>query len=855
MEKVEKFLMKNKFTSFFLNADNYACIYITICILWFFPLLGQIINPLSKVCFVWGAGLVAWEFFTKRRMFKSIYWALPLCIIAAYVISILLNIRYNLYMGVKHFVYLCISLLVLYGQDRKKSFEDIKKQLYRINKIILIIVFISSLVSIIMFMFRISFSFKSGDMTFRQGFLENRLFGVYTSPNTGALFSVISLSAMLMNSIIKHGKIKFNGFYIVNLIVQIVYFSLTLSNGGFLTLVAFAILFAVVYFFPKMQLKKGTVSAVLLSIVFAVVMIAGVRGVMYGTRYVMSYVPSVVDKAIDRNASVEADKEKEEQKIQFERIESGDDVSNGRITIWTGSLKLLLQHPLFGYADMWVEEEDTVRFDRSVLDENELVWLYKPNGNLHNAYIHIAAYSGIVGFALVLIFALLLVKKIGFALLRGRKDTQFYSLLAVLFVTLGTIAANGMVEAHILYTRQDPYGAIFWLYTGLAALLAELYTYSKDYAKEGAPNTEKFAFAVDTPLQTLNCVNFVLNDTKGSKGKADLYMYHQFKGSDELSARLKESGVFNNVYDIDVYKKYPSVLNKFVTIFRLFLPANAIRSAARQKIPMSKKSYAYIGVSFPTSFTTGLHMAYPRAQVLLIEDGIGSYFGNIVDDYATGIFKWIDKFFFGNTLSIQPTEIYLSNPQLSKNRIDSKVCRLDMVKPENLSVIEKIFDYKHNQIYKEHKAVYLTQPLDEKDGFVKENEKKIEDLLVRSFSTEVVARIHPRHNAAAFDNMCPDTFRNLWELECVKQIGDEHILIGAFSTAQFMPKLLKNVEPTIICTYPILFNNLDDAFWQGTKKFIDDFKALYSNPQKIYTPESLEALQKLLNDLGDANEM
>lgn len=120
-----------------------------------------------------------------------------------------------------------------------------------------------------------------------------------------------------MNSIIKHGKIKFNGFYIVNLIVQIVYFSLTLSNGGFLTLVAFAILFAVVYFFPKMQLKKGTVSAVLLSIVFAVVMIAGVRGVMYGTRYVMSYVPSVVDKAIDRNASVEADKEKEEQKFSL----------------------------------------------------------------------------------------------------------------------------------------------------------------------------------------------------------------------------------------------------------------------------------------------------------------------------------------------------------------------------------------------------------------------------------------------------------------------------------------------------------------------------------------------------------
>lgn len=852
MEKIEKILLKNKFTSFFLNVDSFAYIYITVSILWFFPILGQVIDPLSKVCFVWGAGLVAWEFFTKRRMFKSIYWVFPLCIIAAYVISILLNARYNLYMGVKHFVYLCISLLLLYGQDRKKSFEDIKKLLYRINNIILIIVFISSLVSIVMFIFRVSFSFKSGDMTFRQGFLENRLFGVYTSPNTGALFSVISLAAMMMNSIIKYGKIKFNWFYIINLVIQTIYFSLTLSNGGFLTLVAFAILFAVVYFFPKMQLKRGTLQAIALSIVFAIVMIAGVRGIMYGTRYVMSYVPSVVDNLLDRRTTGDDGEQKEEdEKIQFERIESGDDVSNGRITIWTGSLKLLKQHPLFGYADMWVEEEDTVRFDLSVLDENELIWLYKPNGNLHNAYIHIAAYSGIVGFALVFAFAVLLVKKVGFALIRGRKNTQFYSLLAVLFVTLGSIAANGMVEAHLLYTRQDPYGAIFWLYTGLAALLAELYTYSSDFAEKGAPNTEKFAFAVDTPLQTLNCVNFVLNDTKGSKGNSDIYIYHQFKGSDELSVRLKDSGVFNNVYDVDVYKKYPSILNKFVTIFRLFLPARAIRAAARQKIPMSKKSYAYIGVSFPTSFTTGLHMAYPRAQVLLIEDGTGSYFGNIVDDYATGIFKFIDRFFFGNELSIQPSEVYLSNPQLSKNQIDSKLCRLEMIQKENLGVIEKVFDYKQNRLYTENKAVYLTQPLDEKVGFIKENEKKIEDMLSAAFPSDIVARIHPRHFGAVFENMCPDTFANLWELECVEQITDENILIGAFSTAQFMPKLLKNAEPTIIFTYKILFNNLTDDFWQGTQKFIEDFKTLYSAPQRIHTPETLEELQQLLNDLGD----
>ena len=547
--------------------------------------------------------------------------------------------------------------------------------------------------------------------------------------------------------------------------------------------------------------------------------------------------------AIEERRDSDGEKDEDEMsRVVYRAYDLSSDPLNQRAEIWQNGIDVFKAKPITGVTFFNIKS-----FLRSEMPSAYIIQKGNTFSHFHNEILNVLASQGILGLVTLGAFAVLLaisVLKYYFKL-QGKK----YFTMSIAITALLAFCCEMLVQQGPLY-NYTPSMFFFWAFL---SYMAQVVRESKESTL--AEKSEKFAFAVDTPLQTLNCVNFVLNDTKGSKGKADLYVYHQFKGSDELSARLKESGVFNNVYDIDVYKKYPSVLNKFVTIFRLFLPANAIRSAARQKIPMSKKSYAYIGVSFPTSFTTGLHMAYPRAQVLLIEDGIGSYFGNIVDDYATGIFKWIDKFFFGNTLSIQPTEIYLSNPQLSKNRIDSKVCRLDMVKPENLSVIEKIFDYKPNQIYKEHKAVYLTQPLDEKDGFVKENEKKIEDLLVRSFSTEVVARIHPRHNAAAFDNMCPDTFRNLWELECVKQIGDEHVLIGAFSTAQFMPKLLKNVEPTIICTYPILFNNLDDAFWQGTKKFIDDFKALYSNPQKIYTPESLEALQKLLNDLGDANEM
>lgn len=74
MIKIEQWLERHKITAFFLNRDNFAFIYITICILWFFPLLGWLMNPLSKVCFVWGALLILWDLLTKRQMLKSVYW-------------------------------------------------------------------------------------------------------------------------------------------------------------------------------------------------------------------------------------------------------------------------------------------------------------------------------------------------------------------------------------------------------------------------------------------------------------------------------------------------------------------------------------------------------------------------------------------------------------------------------------------------------------------------------------------------------------------------------------------------------------------------------------------------------------
>lgn len=843
-------LEKNKFISFFLNEDNFALVYTTVCILWCYPLVLPFADPFSKLCFIWGCLLIAYDFFTKKRMFKTVNWGLPLALIFCYCITILVNIRYDLYMNIKHVIYLALSVLLLYGRDRNSSKEKLLNLLRKANNIIIVLSFFAGIASIVMFIFKIHFTFWHGETLMRQGFLENRLFGVYTSPNSAALMTIVVFAAMMLNAlIINDGKMKFNWFYIVNSVVQGILFSLTLSNGGMVTLFVFLTIFVVVYVLPKFMTKYSVSKSIAVSVLVLAIFLGGAKIAIDGVRYVMSYVPSLVETIItsdDADNPIQDDDKQEEDKVKFERIESGDDMSNGRFSIWSGSLKLLKQHPIFGYGDLNVEEGDNVRFDASVLNEQESTWLYKHGGNLHNAYVQVLVFSGLVGFIVFMAFALSIVKKLGFALIYGRKNTQLYNILAIFFVILGAFSANAFVESHLIYRMQNVYGTIFWLFAGIAVLLAEIYQNSDDFYSEDSKNSEKSAFVIGMPFQAMNEINFVLNDINGTKNNSDAYIYHMFKGSDELSQRIKESGIFNNVYDFDEYKEYNAVFNKCLTLLRIFAPKLALRHSCRQKLPLDRKNYKSIYMSYPLAFMIDLHNSYPRADVFFIEDGTGSYFGNIADR-SSNMFKKIDKFFFNGQKSINPIAVYYSNPELSKSTLQSEKRALPTISnEENLTILERIFNYKENSLYTENRVAYLTQPLDEKEGFVKDNEIKIEKIIENVFGFSAVARIHPRHANVKFEKMSIDNYANLWELECVKQITDENILIGAFSTAQFMPKILKNAEPTIIFTYKLLFKNLDDEFWQETSSFIESFKSLYSDQSKIFVPETVEEFEEIL---------
>ncbi len=351
---------------------------------------------------------------------------------------------------------------------------------------------------------------------------------------------------------------------------------------------------------------------------------------------------------------------------------------------------------------------------------------------------------------------------------------------------------------------------------------------------------KRIAFACDTPLQVLNAIN--LKETHFAECKSDIFVYNQFGSAKQLVDNLKEANIFESVYLVERYRQYANGIQKFATLKRIFFPYITLKKYISSSEKPKKYIYDTVVFSFITTFSITVFGIANAKEYLHLEDGLGTYIGDILNDYTSGLFKKIISITkYKNILS--PTEVCVYNPEIYAGGIPTKTLESDF--SESLKKkIESVFGYKPNNIYKERKLVYLSQPMKDMKGYDEENYKGINEIL-RKHKTQLVVRIHPREQTSVYEEFQLDTIKNLWELECIHQIEDNNILIAAFSTAQLMPKVLTNKEPYIIMVYNLLEKHCNPDTVKELDEFVDKFKRFYQNSQKIFVPETVEELEEI----------
>lgn len=339
-------------------------------------------------------------------------------------------------------------------------------------------------------------------------------------------------------------------------------------------------------------------------------------------------------------------------------------------------------------------------------------------------------------------------------------------------------------------------------------------------------------FYCDTPYQLMTILNIMSSE---KIREADLVVYHNFNGSADLIHRVKERHIFQTVYEVEAHNQSNIIEAKEMAFARGYL----------RKIGFGFNHYGcFFAACLDTVVSLNLYSVANYDKFILIDDGIGSYYSNILGgDYMSWKRLLILKMFHPIKKYFSVDSLFVYSPELCESRASKAKHKISL---EFTDDMDYVFEYKPNSMYR-GKTVILEQPCSFKElSSVRfELDKTFNRILVdnRLFEKTII-RLHPRMKKSDIGS-CYDTTKNQWELECKNQIDDSNTLIAIHSTAIFQPTIMFGKYPRIILLYELYRNALSMDEYNRIKTFTRKFSHIYSKAN-ILVPESFDKLTKIL---------
>ena len=392
--------MVQKLSAFFTEATGFKLIYFILTLLSFNSLcaLTKGLSMLSYFVAAFGAVVLLFRLvnFKKYTKARGLVWLILFC--GSYFLSALISRAYGLTENIQAMVWMVFQFLIIYTYDNDAPIEKDKKEIRIIGWTFLIYTFSMAAVAIFMLVFDYNGYREVRDTAVISGFVWNRLWGLYTDPNYGAVFSIISMVLSVM--FWKGTKKPVKAFLIVNCVFEFLYITFSDSRTGMVALLmtVAAAAYLVTLRWKKIENKKtvlrGAVS-VALALVLAVATVGALKVVQVGGNAV---------KAWQYAHELEND-EYSEGKIPESIIgrtdsDMNNDVSNRRFAIWQSGLEIFKTSPLFGitfrnyvpYAEQNLPETYIVNNDSGKF------------ASMHNSFVDVLVSQGILGFVLLLCF-------------------------------------------------------------------------------------------------------------------------------------------------------------------------------------------------------------------------------------------------------------------------------------------------------------------------------------------------------------------------------------------------------------------------------------------------------------------
>lgn len=355
----------------------------------------------------------------------------------------------------------------------------------------------------------------------------------------------------------------------------------------------------------------------------------------------------------------------------------------------------------------------------------------------------------------------------------------------------------------------------------------------------------KVAMVCNTPYQILTAINMLVNKVEDIS-HVDLFVIDCFSNSKNTIANLIKSKLFDNII---VCKPKTVKANKFRTFFDLCNTSKLLNRYEFSDTNFLKYKYKTLFVGDGNELGICIHKIN-RCEIIAFDDGAISYVGNCFQDNIGILYRVVGRLLKIGVFSYKINKIYVNCKEACNSKIET-IEQLPLINNENclIKYANEIFGFGIDSKLKNYRYILLDQVLSEKKGF---NGKELnilydENLVLRE---KGIVRKHPRKENINIDSnkIACDTVKNMWELETMRNISPNNVLIGAGSTAQITPKMISNKEPYIIFTY-LLFFEKNEEFFQIAKMITN----MYEDKTKIFIPKNLEEFNNIINLLEQIN--
>lgn len=271
MERVVRILSAPNFLSFILLTKFFQ-----IPILNAFPPTKFYFSIFPYICLGWSLFILVIDFCKDRNLWKNTGTTFLVLFLISYGITCVLNFKYAFSDNVQLIFWMMLQYIIIYGCGRIQDHICYKKVMERLAKQFIAVTIFIALCSFVFFFLGIGAEIIVDGEPLRVGFRSRRLFGIYSSPNYGALYSVLSIVAssyFIARSMAWSKKI----IYLFAALIEYYYLILSVSVSAQISLFIgiFLIVFGAIYsaFFQKHTVFKicvSTASAVVCAVLIVI---------------------------------------------------------------------------------------------------------------------------------------------------------------------------------------------------------------------------------------------------------------------------------------------------------------------------------------------------------------------------------------------------------------------------------------------------------------------------------------------------------------------------------------------------------------------------------------------------------